>query len=141
MVVDQKVTAGDAVDKGDSLYTVVVPRTLGNAGEAVAAVAPVRNAAYVVDAEKSTVTYRALATGVLTDVRSNEGGFVQSGAPLATITAGGVAVRGGGVPALSPATTAGSRRAPTSTCSCPTTATVAGRGQRRLGGRPTAGWP
>jgi multidrug efflux pump subunit AcrA (membrane-fusion protein) len=76
VVVDQKVTVGEAVDKGDSLYTVVVPRTLGNAGEAVAAVAPVRNAAYVVDPEKSTVTYRALTKGVLTDVRSNEGGFV-----------------------------------------------------------------
>ena len=89
VVVDQKVSAGDSVDKGDSLYTVVVPRTVGNAGETVTAVAPVRNAAYVVDPKKSTVTYRALTDGVLTDVRSNEGGFVQSGAPLATITAVG----------------------------------------------------
>jgi len=89
VVVDQKVAAGETVDKGQSLYTVVVPRTLGNAGEAVAAVAPVHNAAYVVDPKKSTVTYRALTNGVLTDVQSNEGGFVQSGAPLATITAVG----------------------------------------------------
>ena len=89
VVVDQKVAAGETVEQGDSLYTVVVPRTLGNAGEAVAAVAPVRNAAYVVDPKKSTVTYRALATGVLTDVSSTEGGFVQSGAALATITSVG----------------------------------------------------
>jgi multidrug resistance efflux pump len=89
VVVDQKVAAGETVDKGDSLYTVVVPRTVGTAGEAVSAVAPVRNAAYVVDPKKSTVTYRALTTGVLTDVQSSEGGFVQSGAALATITAVG----------------------------------------------------
>ena len=89
VVVDQKVAAGDSVAKGDSLYTVVVPRTVGNAGEAVSAVAAVRNAAYAVDPKKSTVTYRALTTGVLTDVQSTEGGFVQSGAALATITAVG----------------------------------------------------
>jgi multidrug resistance efflux pump len=89
VVVDQKVAAGDSVAKGDSLYTVVVPRSVGNAGEAVNAVAAVRNAAYVVDPKKSTVTYRALTTGVLTDVQSSEGGFVQSGAALATITAVG----------------------------------------------------
>jgi len=89
VVVDQKVAAGETVDKGESLYTVVVPRTLGTAGEAVAAVAPVRNAAYVVDPKNSTVTYRALTTGMLTDVKSTEGGFVQSGAALATITAVG----------------------------------------------------
>ncbi len=89
VVVDQKATAGDTVDKGDSLYTVVVPRTVGNAGETVSAVAAVKNAAYAVDPKKSTVTYRALTTGVLTDVQSTEGGFVQSGAALATITAVG----------------------------------------------------
>jgi multidrug resistance efflux pump len=89
VVVDQKVAAGDSVDKGDSLYTVVVPRAVGTAGEAVNAIAAVRNAAYAVDPKKSTVTYRALTSGVLTDVQSTEGGFVQSGAALATITAVG----------------------------------------------------
>jgi multidrug resistance efflux pump len=86
VVIDQQVAAGDTVKKGDDLYTVVVPRAVGTAGEAVSAVARVRNAAYVSDPKKSTVTYRALATGMLTDVRSSEGGFVQSGSPLATIT-------------------------------------------------------
>ena len=89
VVVDQKVAAGDSVDKGDSLYTVVVPRTVGNAGEVISAVAAVRNAAYAVDPKKSTVTYRALASGVFTNVQSTEGGFVQSGSALATITAVG----------------------------------------------------
>ena len=89
VVVSQHAAEGDTVEKGEDLFTVVVPRTVGTAGEVVAALAPVANAAYVVDPQSSTVTYRALATGRLTDVRGTEGGFVQSGSPLATITAVG----------------------------------------------------
>ena len=140
VVVDQKVAAGDTVDKGDSLYTVVVPRTVGNAGEAVAAVAPVRNAAYVVDPKKSTVTYRALTTGVLTDVQSTEGGFVQSGAALATITAVGRSTR-------SPSS--GSRRATTAGCETgahvdlllPDNRTVPGEVRARVGDHRRRGGP
>jgi multidrug resistance efflux pump len=89
VVVEQQATEGDRVEKGDDLYTVVVPPSVGNGGRAVTAVAAVKNAAYVVDAKTSTVTYRALATGLLTDVTGTEGGFIQSGQPLATITAVG----------------------------------------------------
>lgn len=89
VVVKQYAAEGDTVEKGDDLYTVVVPPTVGTGGKAVTAVAAVRNAAYVVDSRTSTVTYRALTSGLLTDVTGTEGGFVQGGSPLATITAVG----------------------------------------------------
>lgn len=89
VVVKASAADGDTVKKGDDLFTVVVPRTVGSAGEVVDAVAPVSNGAYVVNADSSTVTYRALTAGRLTDVIGAQGGFVQSGSPLATITAVG----------------------------------------------------
>jgi multidrug resistance efflux pump len=89
VVVTQHVADGDTVKKGQDLFTVVVPRTVGSAGEVVDAVAATSNDAYVVDSDSSTVTYRALTAGKLADVGVAQGGFVQSGSPLATITAVG----------------------------------------------------
>ena len=122
VVVSQYVAEGDSRRRrATDLFTVVVPRTVGTAGEVVAAGPRCANAAYVVDPKKPTVTYRALATGRAHRCRGTEGGFVQSGSALATITAVGseYAMPSSG---SRRATTGGSRAAPASTCSCPTTA-------------------
>ena len=139
-----------SVDKGDSLYTIVVPRTARQRRlQPVAAVARCRNAAYDVDPKKATRDLpRDSPTGVLTDVRAPRAASSQSGdgrSPRSPPCGSQYVDRG--VPALAARLRPGARRAPRSTSSCPTTgpwparcAPVVGD-HRRRGRTPDQGRP
>lgn len=86
VVTRQYVQAGDSVTKGQDLFTVVSPVVRQDALQGVTLAA---TPAFHVNTADSTVTYTALTSGVLKDVNAPEGGYVQGGGDLATITAVG----------------------------------------------------
>lgn len=88
VVVDQRARVGDTVREGQPLVTVAVPQ-LGERSWTSGQTAPSSTAAYTVDAKAGTVTYRALASGVVLDVAVTEGSYVQDGAELGRISATG----------------------------------------------------
>jgi multidrug resistance efflux pump len=77
---------GDEVKKGQILFTVNSPDLQRDLSQGLEVAS---TDAFEVDTKASTVTYKALSDGRLSDVRAQTGGFVQSGANLATITAEG----------------------------------------------------
>lgn len=74
---------GDEVKKGEPLFTIASPDLQRDLSQGLRIDS---SPAYTVDTASSTVTYKALSDGKLSDVRVPVGGFVQSGATLATIT-------------------------------------------------------
>jgi multidrug resistance efflux pump len=77
---------GDEVTKGQPLFTVNSPDLQRDLSQDLKVVS---TEAFDVDTSTSTVTYKALSAGRLSDVEAQAGGFVQNGANLATITADG----------------------------------------------------
>lgn len=84
VVLHQDAHQGDTVKKGDKLFTVVSTTLQQDVSNGLD---PASTEAFDVDKKTSEVTYKALADGLLADVAVKEGGFVQNGADLATITA------------------------------------------------------
>ena len=85
-----------------------------------------RTDAFDVDTKASTVTYKALSDGRLSDVKAQTGGFVQNGANLATITVGRLAVCARRLRPLAARLRADRQGRAPSACGCPTTAPVEG---------------
>jgi multidrug resistance efflux pump len=83
-VVKQDVKLGDSVTKGQPLFTL---SSAALATEVAAGRAVPSTDAFSVDTGTSTVTYKALADGQLTDVEGQVGTFIQTGSSLATISA------------------------------------------------------
>lgn len=77
---------GDHVTKGQSLFTVNSPDLRRDISQGLDVVS---TEAFDVNTVASTVTYKALSDGRLSDVQAQAGGFVQNGANLATITSDG----------------------------------------------------
>lgn len=86
VVTHQFAQVGDSVSKGQDLFTVVTPVVRQDALQGVTLAA---TPAFHVNTADSTVTYTALASGVLQDVNAPEGGYIHGGGDLATITAVG----------------------------------------------------
>ena len=79
-------TEGDEVKKGQTLFTVNSPDLQRDLSQGLKVAS---TDAFDVDTSASTVTYKALSDGRLSDVEAQTGGFVQNGANLATITSDG----------------------------------------------------
>ena len=77
---------GDEVKKGQTLFTVNSPDLQRDLSQGLKVTS---TDAFDVDTTASTVTYKALTDGRLSDVKAQTGGFVQNGANLATITSDG----------------------------------------------------
>jgi multidrug resistance efflux pump len=77
---------GDDVTKGQPLFTVYSPDLRRDLSQGLEVAS---TEAFTVDTEASTVTYKALNDGRLSDVGAHVGGFVQSGANLAMIVSDG----------------------------------------------------
>ena len=77
---------GDEVKKGQTLFTVNSPDLQRDLKQGLKVTS---TDAFDVDTTASTVTYKALADGRLSDVKAQTGGFIQNGANLATITSDG----------------------------------------------------
>jgi multidrug resistance efflux pump len=77
---------GDDVTKGQPLFTVNSPDLQRDLSQDLKIAS---TEAFDVDASSSTVTYKAVSDGRLSQVTGQAGGFVQNGATLATITANG----------------------------------------------------
>jgi multidrug resistance efflux pump len=77
---------GDEVKKGQALFTVSSPDLQRDLSQNLKVAS---TDAFTVDTTASTVTYKALSDGRLSDVTAQTGGFVQNGANLATITSDG----------------------------------------------------
>jgi multidrug resistance efflux pump len=77
---------GDEVKKGQTLFTVNSPDLQRDLSQGLKVTS---TDAFDVDTKTSTVTYKALSDGRLSDVKAQTGGFVQNGANLATITSDG----------------------------------------------------
>src|SRR5690349_10479900 len=86
VVTTVKVKDGDEVTKGQPLFSVNSPDLQRDISQDLKVVS---TDAFDVDTKTSTVTYKALSAGRLSDVQAQAGGFVQNGANLATITADG----------------------------------------------------
>ena len=84
VVVNQNVQDGQTVRQGQPLFTIASPSVRMAATQGAPAVS---TAAYSVNTHASSVTYKALTAGEVTDVQVSEGSFVQSGSTLATIVA------------------------------------------------------
>jgi len=79
-------TEGDEVKKGQPLFTVNSPDLQRDLSQGLKVAS---TDAFDVNASASTVTYKALSDGRLSQVEAQTGGFVQNGANLATITSDG----------------------------------------------------
>jgi multidrug resistance efflux pump len=77
---------GDDVTKGQPLFTVNSPELRRDLSQGLEVAS---TEAFEVDAKASTVTYKALSDGRLSQIEAQAGGFVQNGANLAMITAEG----------------------------------------------------
>jgi multidrug resistance efflux pump len=77
---------GDEVKRGQTLFTVNSPDLQRDLKQGLKVTS---TDAFDVDTTASTVTYKALADGRLSDVKAQTGGFIQNGANLATITSDG----------------------------------------------------
>ncbi len=77
---------GDDVTKGQPLFTVDSPELRRDLSQGLEIAS---TEAFEVDTTTSTVTYKALSDGRLSDVVAQAGGFVQNGANLAMITSEG----------------------------------------------------
>ncbi len=82
VVTKQYAHEGDTVKRGQDLFTVVSPVVRQDSRQGVHVAS---TQAFDVNTSASTVTYKALATGQLTDVTAPEGGYIQGGGDLATI--------------------------------------------------------
>jgi multidrug resistance efflux pump len=77
---------GDEVTKGQTLFTLNSPDLQRDLSQGLKVTS---TDAFDVDTKASTVTYKALTDGRLSEVKGQVGAFVQNGANLATITSNG----------------------------------------------------
>lgn len=77
---------GDEVKRGQTLFTVNSPDLQRDLSQGLKVAS---TDAFDVDTSASTVTYKPLSDGRLSQVEAQTGGFVQNGANLATITSDG----------------------------------------------------
>lgn len=86
VVIDQGVELGDVVTAGQHLFTVSsssLQQAVAQGSKAVS------NVAYDVDPVRGTISYKAVTTGYIADLKGVRGTFLRDGDPLATIVADG----------------------------------------------------
>lgn len=86
VVTEQHVKEGQQVRKGDKLF-VVNSSTLQQ--DVARGARPQSTVAYDLDLKQGTVTYKAVSDGYVTKVTTAAGGYVNDGAPLATVVGSG----------------------------------------------------